>query len=585
MLTKKKPIILTVLAASALLLAGCDDFEAKPTSQVYDAPILNLENDIPQNTISLIYDALVTAGDTNSERVLNNILYIYAESQYGSFFDKTSENGTVIEGLRSVVESGDAAKIKAFAETYPAYEGDSTRVTNFYKDVLYRIRSVFYGYVLDANYQDRSRFVEKKFYDAQIASYYDIAMVDGDIYPYNRGSMQVEGTFVLSEDIVEPGPIKLDGGNRMAAGDIENAYFKDIFGTYQNYIESAVLPDIYRNELTVQYLYTVNRTTLELSSARKVHYIALPDNADYIGATRDLMVSYAHNIVEGSTHDDSVYDLNFLDSLYGGYDYVYGNWEENDPERYALATKIYQDANWTTDTVTIGDEQITYYVQSSYGKIMSDYKKLSDSRFLDDTTVRSEFTSNGTYTVQTGLMIKTNALRAEDHTTDGWFANASAMDDSYPFSSDLFDTRVANEVDSVKFENGAYQNSTASDGLEYGVYRNGQYYMTTNNENGSDISYIALNDGTYYMTIVDEAVKRAKVNSSYEDQYYDGLEAHKGEEGSFAEMVLRKIGYSLSSSETWTSSAHNYYVEKMATIFHDTYVYDYFVKTFPDIFD
>ena len=298
-LTKKKPLFLALLASASIILAGCDEFEALPTPETYDAPILNLVDDgLYQNRLGEIYDALVSSGDTNSERVLKNVLYIYATSVYGNFFDTAAADGTVVKGLRSTVESGDEAAIKAFAETYPAYKdkegkGDAGKVIAFYQDVLYRIRTVFLGYVNDSTYQDRSRFVEKKFYDAQVASYYDLAQEENGIAPYNEGYTQILGTYVLTDAIDEDmsAPRILDGENKDHEGDIANAYFKDIFGTYESYITTAVLPDIYRKELTVEYLYTVNRSTLELSSAREVSYIALSESTAYPGAVSDLLTA------------------------------------------------------------------------------------------------------------------------------------------------------------------------------------------------------------------------------------------------------------------------------------------------------
>ena len=42
---------------------------------------------------------------------------------------------------------------------------------------------------------------------------------------------------------------------------------------------------------------------------------------------------------------------------------------------------------------------------------------------------------------------------------------------------------------------------------------------------------------------------------------------------------------SFSSSDTWKKAANTYYVEQMASIFHDDYVLEYFEHTFPEIFD
>ncbi len=603
-LNKKKPLFLALLASASLILAGCDDFEALPTPETYDSPILNLADDgLYQNRLGEIYDALVSSGDTNSERVLNNVLYIYATSVYGNFFDTTAADGTVVAGLRSTVESGDQTAIQAFADTYPAYHdaeghGVSSKVVSFYQDVLFRIRTVFLGYVNDTTYQDRSRFVEKKFYDAQIASYYDLAQEENGIAPYNEDYTQILGTYVLTDAIDEdPSATRiLDGGNKDHDGDIANAYFKDIFGTYENYIDATVLPDIYRNELTVEYLYTVNRSTLELSSAREVSYIALPESTAYPGAVSDLLTAYSKLVIENSSADVEKYDLNFLDALYQGYDFSYETW---DAETMEMARNIYDEAGWDnadrgglkTITLPWSQDTIQYYSPSALGTILDNLQKLItmdggtavwNNRFLDDTSVRSDFTNSGAYSVQTGFDIKTNTLQAEDHTTNGWYANSSAMDDSYPLSSVLFDTRVANEVDSVSYVDGKYENAD----LDYGYYRNGNYYLLPETyDTSNEYPYIYLSDGTYYITVVEEAVKRAKVNESYGDQYYDELPAHAEETSSFADYVLRTIGYLLSSSDTWTSSSNAYYVELMGVIFHDTYVYDYFVSTFPDIYD
>ena len=603
-LTKKKPLFLALLASASIILAGCDEFEALPTPETYDAPILNLVDDgLYQNRLGEIYDALVSSGDTNSERVLKNVLYIYATSVYGNFFDTAAADGTVVKGLRSTVESGDEAAIKAFAETYPAYKdkegkGDAGKVIAFYQDVLYRIRTVFLGYVNDSTYQDRSRFVEKKFYDAQVASYYDLAQEENGIAPYNEGYTQILGTYVLTDVIDEDmsAPRILDGENKDHEGDIANAYFKDIFGTYESYITTAVLPDIYRKELTVEYLYTVNRSTLELSSAREVSYIALSESTAYPGAVSDLLTAYSKLVIENPEADVEKYDLNFLDALYQGYDFSFEAWDEATME---MARQIYDEAGWdNTDrgglksiTLPWNQEKIEYYSPSALGTILDNLQKLItmngeeatwNNRFLDDTSIRSDFTNSGAYTVQTGFEIKTNSLQAEDHTTNGWYANSSAMDDSYPLSSVLFDTRVANEVDSVAFADGKYENAD----LDYGYYRNGNYYLLPETyDTSNEYPYIYLSDGTYYITVVEQAVKRAKVNESYGDQYYDNLPAHADETSSFADYVLRTIGYLLSSSDTWTSSSNSYYVDLMGVIFHDTYVYDYFVSTFPDIYD
>ena len=73
--------VLTLSAASlALGLTSCDLIEAKLP---VDAEVLtfNDNEEVYNNQLSKIYDALVTSGDTNSQRILNNILFPAAKKE------------------------------------------------------------------------------------------------------------------------------------------------------------------------------------------------------------------------------------------------------------------------------------------------------------------------------------------------------------------------------------------------------------------------------------------------------------------------------------------------------------------------
>jgi hypothetical protein len=81
----KKVSVLSLALGSMALLASCDNIEAKLPTADYNAPILNV-SDTTNNELGKIYDALITEGDTNSAKVLSNVLYLYAQSIYGDFF-------------------------------------------------------------------------------------------------------------------------------------------------------------------------------------------------------------------------------------------------------------------------------------------------------------------------------------------------------------------------------------------------------------------------------------------------------------------------------------------------------------------
>jgi hypothetical protein len=583
-------------ALAVAVLAGCGDIQATPTSGVYNEDLLNFSDGstVEHNTLSRIYDALVTEGDTNSAKVLDNILYIYSQSIYGPFFDVAAadNDGTAIKGLKGVVEEylADNAKttdIDAFAASYKVYKAAEAsdaattaahtraNVINFYNEVMFRINTVFYGYVTNSSYQYRSQFQEKLFYDAQVKSYYDLAKVaenSGDVY--SSEYVQVEGSFRLVGDET------IDSVS-MAK------YFTNLFYTYQNYIEITVLPDIYRNELTSQYLYGENFGTLRMTSARKVDYIKLAENGQYSYSVLNLMQAYCKEVIDGTYTVSGVsyglinkYGFPFLNALYKGTaaEYVANLPTADQAGAATMANTIYGDAGWTTSSVTIGSKVFSTYAQSSLGTIITSYNKIKDNRFDDDATVRSDFTGTGAYTVETGFDIKYQSLLSTNATANGWYIAGGL--DALPASlkDRAFLVQVANEVDTVS--------DTAVHELQYGWYVGGNYYLTPANYETSTAYPYLVTDGTnYYLVKVDEAVKAAKITAATstntaESLNYDDVRSTYG----VAQEIARKVAYSLSSSDTWKKAAKTYFVNEMALIYHDSYVYDYFKTTFPDLF-
>jgi hypothetical protein len=90
--------------------------------------------------------------------------------------------------MKAAVEKYEAsntatADLQAFADKYASMTDGTShsiyKVVNFYLDVLYRIRTTFLGYVTNSSYQVRNQFAESKFYDAQIAAYYNFTKANG----------------------------------------------------------------------------------------------------------------------------------------------------------------------------------------------------------------------------------------------------------------------------------------------------------------------------------------------------------------------------------------------------------------------
>ena len=166
--TKMKKLFLGL--SSILLvggaLAGCDDVTATPTPDQYDeASILDLEG-VENNTMKQIYDALVTEGDSNSEKVLRNILKLYSQSLYGDFWE-----------IKDAFDTNNTEKQNEIAKKYAIYHdaegnGSVIKLKNVFTDFMVAVKKVFQGYITNTSYQERSQFIERKFYDAQVKNKY-----------------------------------------------------------------------------------------------------------------------------------------------------------------------------------------------------------------------------------------------------------------------------------------------------------------------------------------------------------------------------------------------------------------------------
>ena len=153
---KLKALALAAFGFATIGLASCSDIEATLPENVDNAPILNVDG-IVNNNMGEIYDALVTAGDTNSERVLNNVLALYSKGLFGEFYGEG--------GMLEAIESDDG--VKAYAAAHPVFgEGDEA-VENcraFINHIIDSVNEQMWSIVENSTYQRRSIFLEKEFY-------------------------------------------------------------------------------------------------------------------------------------------------------------------------------------------------------------------------------------------------------------------------------------------------------------------------------------------------------------------------------------------------------------------------------------
>ena len=601
MKSKMKKLTLGIsLIAAMTVLASCDDVEADLLDSDKNAVLLQTNDvTITNNKLGQIYDALVSSGTSNSEKVLNNILLKISESVFGTFWE-----------IKDAVDNGTQS---AFAEAHKdGYHRknadgekitDADQVTTVYEHLLERINRDFIGYTSNTTYSQDNQFFEERFYKAQKTALYDLEPVaDADF----KGK-DVNGKDVGVQVTVSP---TYAAGNGFGTTVVKKYFQENYLKVYKDYIDRQLLPELMRTLLTQRYILDDNAVALGRSAARKAQYITLNNINQHPGKVEDLFTAYAKLVLAekevggvslsaaelgaiANLYGTASNDLNFLNDLYKGF------WNDTvnpliTADVISAAVKVYTAANFTKienasdewQTVTAGGPGVqvaneilgqldTVYKETTYGGYLTDYAKIDvTNRFTNDSSAYSDFTGSGVHTPNVGMKQKVRSLIVSDATTEGWFQESSIGNLSSDYSGRLFKNTVANDVEAL--DNGDDKE------LTYGWQVNGSYYLTRTSYPGNidpvpadgveynPSPYLLSSGDSWTIVRVDEAVKNSLMRN---DNY-----AAKAE-------VEKYISYALSSNTAYTKNAKQYYVKQAALAYHDQAVYDYFEETFPDLFD
>jgi len=590
-MTKIKNSLVLIAALMSGMLASCGDrVEVDLNKNNRDEKLVaNVDEAIPNNTLGTIYDAVISAGDTNSEKVLNNILLLISESKFGNFYD-----------IKKAVEEG---KQEDFAKAHDGYEKASD-VDDTYHYFLTQINKSFMGYTTNTSYAKENQFFEEKFYDAQRSNLHVLLSVDAN--SFKGMERQSDGTY-LSVGVQTGVSFEYNEANGYGTKEVQKYYQDNYLDVYEGYIRDELLPNLMRTHLVEKYIVDKNYIALGRSSARKIQYVALEDNKSYAEATKKLVTAYASLVLAGKTvnsigvtatelsaiaaHYSSsagAYDMNFVADLYKGYLGEFKDDAANGANLLSAAKKIYKAAGFTAigedgkDLASVDDSSFVTCRETTYGGYLVSYGKIDvNDRFNNDTDAYNDFTGNDAHRPEVGMQTKLQALKTVDKTTEGWYTDSTLSSLPSSFKERLFKLTIANDV-----EEG--HQSDADEIKNYGWYVNNHYYLARSsyqnvdpNADGSDYDpspYLLYDDSssTWYIVRVDAAVKNSKVRSGgdWETSNPDLLKE-----------AIREITHILSDNSSYTKNARQYYVEQAALAYHDQDVYNYFKKTFPDLFD
>lgn len=560
----KKALSVGVLALSMLVAASCGDtIKAKPT--YYNDPILNTTTELTHNLMSVLYDAL-TDNTANKEKVLNAVIDQIALDYFGDYK----------EAKRLALGGGTDDEVKAFVEKHEFYKQNTNgveysneerilKLQSFVASVEKRITKSYYDEAASGTYSYRSRFSEKKLVQKLRADLYVINDLPAGQNWYN--------------DVL-----------------VTENYKTDLTGVihvnqYEDYTNRYLVKSFYRNLLVEQYMYTNNYSLLGRSYARKVNYVAIPNNSKYPGAARNILTAFADTYIEG---DKPLGEVSF--------DIVTEAWRgiNDDGQLSPEAINLLTAAGITSKTITVDfnnvPKTITYYPATKYGDIIEKYAKITEDR--NTTENDADFTGSNTYPKEIGYQMKVDELALTDFTTDDWLNKNGATDLPDAIKSRLFNIGVANDVDHIGVTQDSNGNVTeekktvAYNSGDYVSKKNGNYWLVPTGTQKVDVNkynYIILESGTYYMIQVDEAVSTSKLSlTENNNNNYAHLRSGNSlrTEGTlFTDEVAYEIAKLYDANDTYKKNAYSKYIEDSKIMYYDQDIYDYFKEQYPELFD
>ena len=506
-MSNKRPIKLAVLSLIGLLgLAACssssDEIYAKPSN--YDDPIVTFtdsESKIHNDILSVIYDAMHDG--SASSKLLDETLYLFAESVFGSYNKITAGESTGItlkDAYISYTKENNNAKIDEFIKGHKAYwelndkkehidadgnvipdgaewtpsSTERNHVVSKFLAIESRIAEAMFnkisgGSYTTKNYFSESDFLKSLYQDSKKVNY--VKDLDKMIIPYTVEGADIFDSF---KDFNNDDRIALHRAYYQDSAAIETTTDTDPLykACKYTYIEDEVIPSVYNDLLVEQYLLDEDIAAVRNSRARKINVIKInkysnfSNNADFL---INQLVEEIYSREPAATANHVEFDTDAIEGYGEGlfekyatiskglYDQIYDAsavWTGKDAKDIVkdmndIASDVYELDNTT-------DPSHPYYKHTTYGDLVEDLKEINDAgnnyEALQDTKY-STFTSSGTRTVLEGFEQQKIDIMQSESITKGWYIQSKtpSLDSNGTINDRLFKLSVANgriELDS-----------------------------------------------------------------------------------------------------------------------------------------
>ena len=630
---KKKALLLT-LATSTLLLSSCGKISAEFPSE--NDPLTNSTIELDHNTLKVIYDSIKNSDNYESD-VSSILTAAIAKEVIGDFSlvtDETKGYRIVLIGY-DVKEDGSAtteAEKTAFIESHPAYnnwEVSGYRLTlseeaptpEQFDARLTSIRNIIESQVItslwnEANATDYKR--NNRFYEVLFARH-----VYEQLYTVNIPASELTGTTL--EEVLYTNPTYTNHYNEGENGEFYgfNDTVEDFHGLtngvlidgtydtttedgrekikevlhinyYLDYINNTILPGIIENLLVEQYIFEQQYTAIGNTQSRKVNYISITDNSEK--DAKAFLTSFIKDYITFSTNEtnkdlstDEKFDI--ASTAWKGIDFEIaqnasakamadGRFGPSTTENPSNGLDGHNGANSyesyyaTYDSPEANKKYFKYYENTEFADLVEQYSTLTNDPDTNNATNYETFTTidSHNYDPVVGFTIKTDELIVKDFTTSGWQTrDASSLPDA--IKNKLYSFSFVNEWNStLKTDKSFVGTYIYEDPVKQRKYLRKDSFSSTPDS-------LLWNDGdNYYIVEIEDIVTPSLVSFANNDEELSATDKAK------RENKARTIGYSLASSDTYTTNAITYYLEQCNINYHDQDVYDYFNTTYPDLF-
>lgn len=618
-----KTKFIPLLLAPALLLASCSS-EILSTPTDNDNPLIvgsdgsPLTQEIYNNIKSIVYDAMRDNGTLASE-VLDEILYQLAISVFGDYNTLTDLYGklALVSGQENTYQTN--TEIDEFINSHSAYwvkDADGNRLTDqtsknkeyirfkeSFERIQERIAERFYSDITSGSYLRNGYFYET---DYLMSLRNSINNVANPLDQSNNSLLhdkyliipEIEENEVFTYDWEEEG--KLNGLLTLSLYENEELGY--------NYVSNTFIPDIYRNLLVEQYLFDNNYSTLGRAYAREVNIITIANRESSPLLASNLMNAYVDNYINTDNAlvaQNASFDI--ISAAYRGVNVPeVGTVDSEDIYQQAAFLLSEADAQHLTYTDDAGftGETYQYWVGTSYGDMVEDLSKVNRNPLITDSSIESEFTNSGEYTVSQGVVNKTNDILKESYITDGWYIRNGGLEDlGEGFDSlrtRLFNIGVANALDNENYPDRFASDGTYSIPEEEGNYVakiHGRYFLkpiTRENPGDEEIDYtnpsnrlkdILWSDSEGNFTIVEitQAVSSSKLSKNASTNYenlYEGIDGFI-----LMENIAHEVAYVIAQNDSYKTLSTQYWLEAASIAYHDDTIYDYFLENYPELFE